>query len=402
MKKLLIIILIITFACSVFSQERVSYTFYGKSYNGKVIFKLRANNKCSCIDVSYKQLIPRNVTHLTMQGEITDNVIYFMRDSLPNLTYLDLSQVFIVPDNPSVSKKSLFRYEVRYPYNFDHKSRIPDNAFRNTKIDSIILPSGVVRIGENAFIGCKNLQYISLPDSLRQIWTAAFFGCESLSVIKIPEKAKVYIHNDAFSRCRSLTEVVNSHNIVDMGDWIDIKNGISGHFGVFGDCTNLRSFTFSNTISAIERRTFIGCKSLQSVIFPDSLKRIDQSAFFNCTALTDIKLPHGLRVINSRAFGNCTGLTTITLPESIERIEEETFVNCTGLKKISVYWQNPESVFVNNSNFGVREQKSTGIWITTFNNKRDCILEVPFGTKEKYLALETWKNFQIIERKQEK
>jgi hypothetical protein len=53
------------------------------------------------------------------------------------------------------------------------------------------------------------------------------------------------------------------------------------------------------------------------------------------------------------------------------------------LKTISAYWQEPETVIVD---------------INNFNGNRNCILEVPFGTKSKYSKIATWKNFQIVER----
>ncbi len=62
--------------------------------------------------------------------------------------------------------------------------RIGDSAFYGqSKCSNIIIPDGLVSIGTSAFDGCKSLTLLELPSSVQTINTCAFFGCSNLSRI---------------------------------------------------------------------------------------------------------------------------------------------------------------------------------------------------------------------------
>lgn len=66
-------------------------------------------------------------------------------------------------------------------------TEIDEGAFANLAIRSIIIPEGVVAIGDGVFSGCQNLDSISLPSTLRIIGHHAFTNCKSLESISLPE-----------------------------------------------------------------------------------------------------------------------------------------------------------------------------------------------------------------------
>ena len=352
---------LIVFGYSVFAQEVLRDTLWGMSYNGKIISKRSYEKGEYKTDLEYYKLINGEVTHLTVLGEITDNVIYFMRDNLPNLVYLDLSKAFIVPSEIVAIKESAFRIKLHYPdeikYNIipinafcepngigyrSHKKlqrvilpesldAIGENAFRDTKIDTIVIPPRVRIIATDAFKGCDSLRYISFKN-LRYIELSpkvtvnegAFSGCVSLSQIKIPENAEVIVADYAFVQCVSLKNILNSNRMISIG------------CGAFRNCKNLDSFAISNYIHQIKERTFGDCKSLQCIIFPDSLQSIAWSAFENCTGLTNIKLPEKLKKIEERAFAGCSGLISVELSDSLKVINAGVFSDCINL--VDIKW----------------------------------------------------------------
>ncbi len=62
---------------------------------------------------------------------------------------------------------------------------IADRAFENkTRVQSVILPSGIETIGWFAFSGCVALRDVTLPDSVRSISYGAFLNCNSAMVIR--------------------------------------------------------------------------------------------------------------------------------------------------------------------------------------------------------------------------
>ena len=88
-----------------------------------------------------------------------------------------------------------------------------------------------------------------------------------------------------------------------------------------------------------------------------------------------------MKSIGVRAFNQCTALTSISIPNSVTSIETDAFDDCTALTSIYSYIENPTN------NTGSNFDSS---------NYSNATLYVPFGTKDKYLATDGWKNFTNI------
>ena len=70
-------------------------------------------------------------------------------------------------------------------------TEIGDDAFRcyrNTipLVQAVVVPDGVTCIGNDAFYGCADLQFLFLPDSLTEIGNRAFYHCRGLKEVTIP------------------------------------------------------------------------------------------------------------------------------------------------------------------------------------------------------------------------
>lgn len=60
---------------------------------------------------------------------------------------------------------------------------IADNAFKNSSVTSVVIPSTVKSIGWFAFYGCLSLTSVTVPASVDMIHYAAFDACPSLTVL---------------------------------------------------------------------------------------------------------------------------------------------------------------------------------------------------------------------------
>jgi len=60
------------------------------------------------------------------------------------------------------------------------------NGFKGTQIQSIVIPEGIVRIGEGAFLNCYALTSVTLPSTLKEIEPFAFRNCSALTTVNIP------------------------------------------------------------------------------------------------------------------------------------------------------------------------------------------------------------------------
>ena len=117
-------------------------------------------------------------------------------------------------------------------------------------ITSVIIPEGVVVIGEYAFDSCTELTSVTIPKSVTVIGDSAFSNCFSLASITIPAGV-VIIDDYAFAGCSRLQS-------------IEIPLGVTG----------------------IGMSAFTGCSSLIELSIPASVKSIGDWAFDECPLLT--------------------------------------------------------------------------------------------------------------------
>lgn len=89
------------------------------------------------------------------------------------------------------------------PSQVDYKGRtfyvkeVGNYAFRNSTIESVIIPSSVTHIGNNAFENCNQLSKVTFNEGLGSISDNAFASCTKLEELTIPGSVK-YIRSGAF------------------------------------------------------------------------------------------------------------------------------------------------------------------------------------------------------------
>jgi len=82
---------------------------------------------------------------------------------------------------------------------------IAGGAFEDCKVlKSIVLPDGVVCIGDSAFKNCEKLSSIHIPRSVTRIERYAFTNCKTLKSIVIPISV-TDMGTDVFDQCKSIT-----------------------------------------------------------------------------------------------------------------------------------------------------------------------------------------------------
>jgi hypothetical protein len=167
---------------------------------------------------------------------------------------------------------------------------------------SVIIPSRVTTIGNNAFKDCSKIRSIIIPESVSTIGSdnvnsGAFQGCTQLQYVKLPTANLSFtkIYSCTFFGCSSLTSI--------------------------GELKTTLSIKIPNTVTIIGTNAFKDCSAITSIIFASnaSLTRIEDYAFLNCASLTSIIIPNTVTFIGPNAFLGCTSLVSIYISNDTAR-----------------------------------------------------------------------------------
>ncbi len=368
------------------------------------------------------------MTTLTLDGIIDARDFKTMRDDMPMLTTIDLSNATIVEYTGWIG--TLSREITTYS-----ADQIPSNAFYNSWfgkgkniLTSISLPSSITAISSSAFKGCSGLTTISIPANVATIGANAFDNCKGLQNISVSQATPIDLTNSSsvFYGVAKTTCVLNVPNgSLDKykvaNQWKDFTKIIEpriidpGKLASTYTPAELASMTTVTLTGFIDARDFkimrddmpnltaINISSatiaeytgmlgtLGSAITTYPANQIPTNAFYTTSldkgksVLTSISLASSITAISSSAFNGCSGLTTISIPANVATIEANAFANCNGLQNISVSQTTPIDLTNSSSVF-------YGVAKTT------CVLNVPNGTLDKYKVANQWKDFtKIIE-----
>jgi hypothetical protein len=133
-------------------------------------------------------------------------------------------------------------------------------------LESITLPSGLQRIGKNAFASSYSLTTVSIPGSITLIDERAFANCSRLASVNFQPARSVIIGDYAFTGCSSLARV-----ILPAGLSVIMDNA-------FNSCGNLVSVTIPDGVIAIGNGVFNYCEKLISVNMPANITYIGSEA----------------------------------------------------------------------------------------------------------------------------
>ena len=336
---------------------------------------------------------PREITGMTVTGDLNASDFENIRTNMPLLYSLDLSgtDVLIIPDGAFHDKTILMHFIA--PENL---VEIKPNAFQNCTnlMDTLAIPDGVITIGSSAFNNCNSLTGMKLSKNLMTIGDNAFANCNALAQkLELPGKLK-NIGSYAFSGCTALTDTLTlPANLETMGSsafqscskiqYADLSlcnNILTIPYSSFSGCTSLTGVALSNKVTGISDQAFSNCTSLQDVQFPATLASVGNYTFNNCTALQRVDFS-GCRLLNSmgsEVFSNCPSLTTINLSPVLMNVGSRAFADDIALANISTMNATPAALG-DNVFYKVRTKK--------------CVLSIPRNAYNDYLNASQWGSF---------
>ena len=126
------------------------------------------------------------------------------------------------------------------------------------------------------------------------------------------------ICDNAFSSCRSLSDIVIPDSVTSIG------------IGAFFNCSSLSKIVIPDSVTSIGGAAFFICGSLSCIVIPDSVTSIGHSVFRACSSLSEIVIPSSVTSIGSGAFGGCASLQYLSIPKSVICLNGNPFYNMNG------------------------------------------------------------------------
>lgn len=225
---------------------------------------------------------------------------------------------------------------------------IGEQAFANSGITSITLPTSVKNIGDAICYGCSDLTTASFRCNLSSLPARTFENCTSLYQVTYNGTAPKSLMQSAFKGCSSLADYPFNNDIAFEGD------------SVFANCgfVNLTFPTGKLSANAIDRRafgafTFSGNQKLKKIdlsgIEADDIRSafmLNQGVFTNCPNIETVIFPSLLQaggesqaVMLGEFFNNNLSLKTIVLGGAISTYSSPLFSFTSGTFTPSIYWR---------------------------------------------------------------
>jgi len=371
-----------------------------------------------------------------------------------NSIYIPAS-VFTVGSQAFSASSAMITVAENNPYYSSHdgvffdKQKVILYHCPRSKKGSYSIPNTVETIDRGAFEGCNELTSVNIPNSVRTIGEAAFYYCLGLASIEIPSsvttiKDQAFWYNSALLHVdpqnqyyasyegslfnKDLTKIIQCSWAKSTFNIPSTVTEIGAH--AFENCTKLINVSIPSSVSIIGEHAFWSTCNLSALDIPSSVVSIGQHAFHalgtyshgivkisssnpNYSSLDGVvfnkdktslimcpdfftgtyKIPSTVTRIGNGAFLYCQLLTLVNISSSVNIIEAEAFLGCSGLKAIAVQSKIP--VLLSNDYYAGAYKVFNGI------NKTECILYVPYGTKDLYSNSSQWKDFINIKEASE-
>ena len=170
---------------------------------------------------------------------------------------------------------------------------------KNNSFDSRENCNAIIETSTNTLVlGCSNTR---VPDSVVCIRGGAFAHCEKLNSVIIPQNV-VRIGECAFSDTPALQEII----VDDFNRYYDSREKCNAIIETTNNIliAGCKTTIIPKTVNKIGRFAFRGCSTLESIVIPEGVKEIGEGAFGFCPALLEIHLPSSIVEIGSSVFEN--------------------------------------------------------------------------------------------------
>ena len=183
-------------------------------------------------------------------------------------------------------------------------TEIAGQAFVGCNMKAITLNEGLLKIGDNAFSNCKNLESLTIPSSVTDIASSFINGCDKLATLTIKSGNSIYETIDNITYAK-----------------VSVKEGE----------TTIESkaiFRVPEAIALID-----GKLDLSNV---EDVTKVGSNAFEGVTGLKELKLSDNITTLTDECFKKC-GIETFYIPKHLteEGFGLVPFSECNSLTRFA-------------------------------------------------------------------
>lgn len=195
------------------------------------------------------------------------------------------------------------------------------------ELTSVTIPSSLKSIGAKCFYICSALKGVYISDigawcditfadhnanPLRNA-KQLYLNGELITDLIIPDGV-TRISDVAFLRCSNITSVTMGKDVVSIGA------------NAFEDCTNIKSMTISDSVTTIGERAIYGCDGLTTLTIGSGVSSIGEFAIYSCDSLSQIYCKAVIPPsCGEKALGNSASGCTLYVPaESVDSYKKIT------------------------------------------------------------------------------
>lgn len=258
-------------------------------------------------------------------------------------------------------------------------TEIARQAFESCGLKEIILPNGLTRINDYAFLGCTSLEsvYYTNADGIAEVGGSAFRRGDQVNsqnlkrVTSIEKREAVQEDDDLYREIRLENVNVIGELAFDGATYVEsvYLGGNRSTLGnkVFADATNLKT-VYYNIVSATPKlvssiMTFAEMRSQSGValVIGEDVTTVSNYTFYGFDRAVSVNIPATITTIGTNAFASMTGLKTmsfdvdgsaltlsdtayafrgtgddlvVTFGANVTSVKARTFANASGLKQV--------------------------------------------------------------------
>ncbi len=204
-------------------------------------------------------------------------------------------------------------------------TKIGDNAFSHSGIESIKIPSNIEEIGRAAFWNCKELKNIEFEGTLAYLPQNVFGLCSSLTSIKLPIGVKE-IRNGAFYRCKSLSNVELNNDLTILRE------------GVFNECDSLVSLNLPESLEIIGdnyKSCILQCPNIEEIYYDAKNAKFSGLP----TTLSSIIIGKNVENLPPLLIDSNKKMEIFTIPENVRKVSKSCIIH-SNIRELRILSKN--------------------------------------------------------------